>query len=70
MLHLFLALIFFIKVFKQQSDEAFNSGKEIEAMKHLMFHRIASSLLVLSFGEKIVSSVEGLLGEKVVSLAE
>ncbi len=70
MLYLFLDLIFFIKVFKQQSDEAFNSGKEIEAMKHLMFHSIASSLLVPSFGEKIVSPVEGLLGEKVVSLAE
>jgi hypothetical protein len=39
-------------------------------MKHLMFHRIASSLLVPSFGEKIVSPVEGLVGEKVVSLAE
>ncbi len=32
------------KKLKQWSDEAFNAGKEIEAMKHLMLHRIASSL--------------------------
>ncbi len=29
---------------KQWSDEAFNAGKEIEAMKRLTLHRIASSL--------------------------
>ncbi len=32
------------KKLKQWSDEAFNAGKEIEAMKHLTLHRIASSL--------------------------
>jgi hypothetical protein len=36
------------KIFKQSSDEAFNTGKKIEAMKHLMLHRIASSLLLPS----------------------
>ncbi len=36
------------KNLKQWSDEAFNAGKEIEAMKHLMLHRIASSLLLPS----------------------
>jgi hypothetical protein len=30
-------------------DEAFNTGKESEAMKRLTLHRIASSLLVSSF---------------------
>jgi hypothetical protein len=34
---------------KNLSDEAFNAGKEIEAMKHLTLHRIASSLLLPSF---------------------
>ncbi len=34
----------------RRSDEAFNAGKEIEAMKRLMLHRIASSLLLPSFG--------------------
>jgi hypothetical protein len=29
---------------KNLSDEAFNAGKEIEAMKRLTLHRIASSL--------------------------
>jgi hypothetical protein len=29
---------------KQRSDEAFNAGKEIDAMKRLTLHRIASSL--------------------------
>jgi hypothetical protein len=28
----------------RRSDEAFNAGKEIEAMKRLTLHRIASSL--------------------------
>jgi hypothetical protein len=37
------------KKLKQWSDEAFNIGKEIKAMKRLTLHRIASSLLVLSF---------------------
>ncbi len=32
------------KKFEQWSDEAFNAGKEIEAMKRLTLHRIASSL--------------------------
>jgi hypothetical protein len=32
------------KKFKQWSDEAFNAGKEIEAMKRLTLHRISSSL--------------------------
>ncbi len=32
------------KKLKQWSDEAFNAGKEIEAMKRLTLHRIASSL--------------------------
>ncbi len=32
------------KKFKQWSDEAFNAGKEIEAMKRLTLHRLASSL--------------------------
>jgi hypothetical protein len=39
-----------IQAMKQWSYEAFNAGKEIEAMKHLMLHRIASSLLLPSFG--------------------
>ncbi len=38
------------KKLKQWSDEAFNAGKETEAMKRLTLHRIASSLLVPSFG--------------------
>jgi hypothetical protein len=29
---------------KARSDEAFNAAKEIEAMKRLMLHRVASSL--------------------------
>jgi hypothetical protein len=29
---------------KQCSDEAFNAGKEIEAMKHLTLHHTVSSL--------------------------
>jgi hypothetical protein len=29
---------------KNLSNEAFNAGKEIEAMKHLTLHRIATSL--------------------------
>jgi hypothetical protein len=29
---------------KNLSDEAFNAGKDIEAMKHLTLHLIASSL--------------------------
>ena len=37
------------KKLKQWSDEAFNTGKEIEAMKRLTLHHIASSLLVPSF---------------------
>jgi hypothetical protein len=36
------------KNFQQRSDEAFNADKEIEAMKRLTLHRIASSLLVPS----------------------
>ncbi len=32
------------KKLMQWSDEAFNAGKEIEAMKRLTLHRIASSL--------------------------
>ncbi len=32
------------KKLKQWSNEAFNAGKEIEAMKHLMLHCIASLL--------------------------
>ncbi len=32
-----------IKAMKQWNDEAFNAGKEIEAMKRLTLHRIASS---------------------------
>jgi hypothetical protein len=32
------------KKLEQWSDEAFNAGKEIEAMKRLTLHRIASSL--------------------------
>jgi hypothetical protein len=32
------------KKLKQRSDEAFNAGKESEAMKRLTLHRIASSL--------------------------
>ncbi len=38
------------KKLKQWSDEVFNAGKEIEAMKRLRLHRIASLLLVPSFG--------------------
>ncbi len=38
------------KKLKQWSDEAFNVGTEIEAMKRLTLHRIASSLLLPSFG--------------------
>ncbi len=43
------------KKFNQWSNEAFNAGKEIEAMKRLTFHRIASLLhrfitLLPSFG--------------------
>jgi hypothetical protein len=34
----------FSKKLKQWSDETFNAGKEIEAMKRLTLHRIASSL--------------------------
>jgi hypothetical protein len=37
---------------KQCSEEVFNAGKEIEAIKHLMLLRIASSLLVPSFACK------------------
>ncbi len=33
------------KKLKQWSNEAFNAGKEIKAMKRLTLHRIASSLL-------------------------
>jgi hypothetical protein len=32
------------KKLKQWSNEAFNAGKETEAMKRLTLHRIASSL--------------------------
>jgi hypothetical protein len=39
---------------KQWSDEAFNAGKETEAMKRLTLHRIASSLLVPSFAPRQV----------------
>jgi hypothetical protein len=35
---------------KNLCDEAFNPDKEIEAMKRLTLHRIASSLLLPSFG--------------------
>jgi hypothetical protein len=35
---------------KTSSNEAFNAGKEIEAMKRLMLYCIASSLLLPSFG--------------------
>jgi hypothetical protein len=35
----------------QRSDETFNAGKEIEAMKRLMLYRIASSLLLPSFAK-------------------
>jgi hypothetical protein len=35
---------------KNLSDEAFNAGKEIEAMKHLTLHRFSAlSLLLPSF---------------------
>ncbi len=37
------------KKLKQWSDEAFNAGKEIEAMKGLTLYGIASSLLLPSF---------------------
>jgi hypothetical protein len=37
------------KKLKQWSHEAFNAGIEIEAMKRLTLHRIASSLLLPSF---------------------
>jgi hypothetical protein len=33
-----------IKQLKRLSDEAFNAGKDIEAMKRLTLHRTASSL--------------------------
>ncbi len=42
------------KKLKQWSDEAFNAGKEIEAMKRLTLHRIASSLLLSSFAYSIL----------------
>jgi hypothetical protein len=55
------------KKLKQWSDEAFNAGKEIEVMKHLPLHRIASlhrfiasSLLLPSFGD-ILLTVKGSL---------
>jgi hypothetical protein len=35
---------------KNLSDEVFNAGKDIEAMKHFTRHRIASLLLLPSFG--------------------
>ncbi len=37
------------KTLKQWRNEAFNTGKEIEAKKRLAFHRITSSLLLPSF---------------------
>jgi hypothetical protein len=43
--------VYYGKILKQQSDEAYNADKEIEAMKHLMLHHIAAALLVPSFGK-------------------
>jgi hypothetical protein len=40
------------KNLKQWSDEAFNTGKEVEVMKRLTLHCIASSLLLPSFAHK------------------
>jgi hypothetical protein len=42
---------------KNKSDEAFNAGKEIEAMNRLTLHRIASSLLLPSFGPVFLPAV-------------
>ncbi len=42
---------------KNQSNEAFNAGKEIEAMKHLTLHRIASSHRFIASLRRIASSL-------------
>ncbi len=55
------------KKVRQRSYKAVNAGKEIEAMKCLMFHRIASSLYrfiasgaqLLTVGKNLVMGVCG-----------
>jgi hypothetical protein len=42
---------------KNLSNEAFNAGKEIEAMKYLSLHRIASSLYCFIVHRFIASSL-------------
>ncbi len=44
-----------VKKLQQWSDEAFNAGKEIEAMKRVTLHCNASSLLVPIFVYKLDS---------------
>ncbi len=45
------------KKLKRRSDEAFNAGKDIEEMKRLTLHCIASSLLLPSFGHRVRFSI-------------
>jgi hypothetical protein len=50
------------KKLKQRSNEAFNAGKEIEAMKRLTLHRIASLL------HRFIASIAQLWWEEAVSI--